>query len=80
MLANLKMELGKITIELLPGLYESKDWQRGSDAERIMWLKGMYESRTREVDIWVEQCNLWRDDFEKSRANFRKEIQMITRS
>jgi hypothetical protein len=44
--------------ELLPDdLYDSKDWRQGDMAERVLWLIAMLESKSEEVDAWVEIAN-----------------------
>jgi hypothetical protein len=44
---------------LLPDDYsDSKDWKHSDVIDRIIWLKAMLESKTREVDLWIDQINI----------------------
>jgi hypothetical protein len=47
----------KIEALLPDDLYDSKDWRQGDMAERVLWLIAMLESKSEEVDAWVEIAN-----------------------
>jgi len=57
-------ELTEIKALLDDDLYDSKDW-RGSDVvERVEMLIEMVASKNREIDIWLEQIEFLKGEYD----------------
>ena len=50
-------EIKKIKDLLSDDRYESKDWKHADAVGRIEWLIAMLESKTEEIDMWVDMLN-----------------------
>lgn len=50
-------ELYPLPNDLYPG---SKDWTTSDYSGRVQWLHAMYESKEKEVDLWIDQIALAR--------------------
>jgi len=55
-------EIQKIKALLSDDRYESKDWKCSDAIGRIEWLITMLESKTREVDRWVDIINATKEN------------------
>lgn len=68
-----RAELAQIKNELPDDLYaDSKDWRRSNTVGRIQWLKGMFENRDQEVEIWVQQTTIAGEEKKKALAEVER--------